>query len=103
MSHERPPAAAPRVVEGELSRLSADVVKRVQVPIDVADWIAEALRESREKRPQVVHSAGSARTGTFAENAGIELDVRSWKPFSFLREAVRHGRLRQPKRAVAGC
>lgn len=33
--------------EEELSRLFADAVKRVQVPADVADWIAEALRESR--------------------------------------------------------
>jgi len=35
------------VREEELSRLFADVVRRVQVPVDVADWIAEALRESR--------------------------------------------------------
>ncbi len=30
-----------------LSRLFADVMKRVQVPIDGANWIAEALRESQ--------------------------------------------------------
>jgi Recombinase zinc beta ribbon domain len=33
------------VREEELSRLFEDVVRRVQIPGDVADWIAEALRE----------------------------------------------------------
>jgi len=27
-----------------------DVLKRVQVPVDVADWIAEALRDSQSDK-----------------------------------------------------
>ena len=151
------------VREEELSRLFADVVKRVQVPIDVADWIAEALRESQDDKERFHRTAvmqlqqqylavqakldrayddrlagritdelwlrksadweaelGSIRRESarherasseyaaavielaknahnlfirqdpreqapFAENAGIELDVRSRKPFSYLR------------------
>jgi site-specific DNA recombinase len=36
--------------EEELSGLSAASVKRVQVPSEVADWIAEALRESQDDK-----------------------------------------------------
>ncbi len=46
--------------EEELSRLFEDVVRRVQIPPDVSDWIAEALRDSqgdkeRFHRPAVMH------------------------------------------------
>ena len=43
----RGPCGNTYVREEELSRLFAEVVKRVQVPVDVADWIAEALRDSQ--------------------------------------------------------
>ena len=39
-------AARPHTCEAELSRLFADVVRRVQIPADIADWIANGLRES---------------------------------------------------------
>jgi site-specific DNA recombinase len=45
------------VREEELSRLFADVVKRVQVPVDVADWIAEALRESQDDKERFHRTA----------------------------------------------
>jgi hypothetical protein len=45
------------VREEELSRLFADVVKRVQVPADVADWIAEALRESQDDKERFHRTA----------------------------------------------
>ena len=67
------------VREEELSRLFADVVKHVQVPIDVAE-----NPRTREKCSQSLYSAGSARTA-FAENADIELHVRPRKSFSGLR------------------
>ena len=38
------------VREEELSRLFEDVVRRVQIPAEVADWIAEALRESHDDK-----------------------------------------------------
>lgn len=38
------------VREEELSRQFADIVKRVQNPTAVADWIAETLRESRDDK-----------------------------------------------------
>ncbi|MPY88377.1 MAG: recombinase family protein [Luteitalea sp.] len=45
------------VREEELSRLFADVVKRIQVPIDVANWIAEALRESQSDKERYHRTA----------------------------------------------
>ena len=45
------------VREEELSRLFADVVRRVQIPIDVADWIAEALRESQDDKERFHRTA----------------------------------------------
>jgi site-specific DNA recombinase len=45
------------VREEELSRLFADVVKRVQIPVDVADWIAEALRESQDDKERFHRTA----------------------------------------------
>ncbi len=36
--------------EEALSTLFEDVVRRVQIPADVADWIAQALRESQRTR-----------------------------------------------------
>ena len=45
------------VREEELSRLFEDVVRRVQIPVDVADWIAEALRESQGDKERFHRSA----------------------------------------------
>ncbi len=45
------------VREEELSSLFADAVKRVQVPADVADWIAEALRESQDDKERFHRTA----------------------------------------------
>ena len=45
------------VREEELSRQFADIVKRVQVPTDVADWIAEALRESQDDKERFHRTA----------------------------------------------
>jgi hypothetical protein len=33
-----------------VSRLFEDVVRRVQIPVEIADWIAEALRESQDDK-----------------------------------------------------
>jgi hypothetical protein len=41
----------------ELSPLLGEVVRRVQVPIDVADWIAEALRESQDDKERFHRTA----------------------------------------------
>jgi site-specific DNA recombinase len=73
------------VREEELSRLFAEVVKRVQVPVHAADLIAEALRDSQDDKERFHRTAVMARTGAFAENAGIELDLRPRKPCSCLR------------------
>lgn len=40
-----------------LSRLFADIVKRVQVPVDVSDSIAEALRESQSDKERYQRTA----------------------------------------------
>ncbi|MDQ3418590.1 MAG: zinc ribbon domain-containing protein [Acidobacteriota bacterium] len=45
------------VREEELSRLFEDVVRRVQIPPDVSDWIAEALRESQGDKERFHRSA----------------------------------------------
>jgi site-specific DNA recombinase len=45
------------VREEELSRLFEEVVRRVQIPVDVADWIAEALRESQGDKERFHRSA----------------------------------------------
>ena len=45
------------VREEELSRLFAEVVKRVQVSTDVAEWIAEALRESQDDKERFHRTA----------------------------------------------
>lgn len=45
------------VREEELSRLFADVVKRVQVPADVADQIADALRQSQADKERFHRTA----------------------------------------------
>lgn len=45
------------VREEELSRLFEDVVRRVQIPPEIADWIAEALRESQDDKEHFHRSA----------------------------------------------
>ena len=40
------------VREEELSRLFAEAVRRIEIPADVADWIAEALRASQADKEQ---------------------------------------------------
>ena len=53
----RGPCGNTYVREEELSRLFAEAVRRVQVPPDVADWIAEALRESADDKERFHRSA----------------------------------------------
>jgi site-specific DNA recombinase len=45
------------VREEELSRLFAEAVSRVQVPVHVADWIAEALRDSQADKERFHRTA----------------------------------------------
>jgi hypothetical protein len=45
------------VREEELSRLFEDVVRRVQISHDVAEWIAEALRESQSDKERFSRAA----------------------------------------------
>jgi site-specific DNA recombinase len=45
------------VREEDLSQLFAGAVKRVQVPPDVADWIAEALRDSKDDKERFHRTA----------------------------------------------
>ena len=45
------------VREEELSKLFAGAVKRVQVPPEVADWIAEALRDSKDDKERFHRTA----------------------------------------------
>jgi len=47
------------VREEELSRLFADVVRRVQIPVDIADWIAKGLRESQADKERFHRTARS--------------------------------------------
>jgi site-specific DNA recombinase len=53
----RGPCGNSYVREEDLSRLFADAVRRVQVPAHVADWIAEALRDSQADKEQFHRTA----------------------------------------------
>jgi hypothetical protein len=61
--HSRAPSASrPRcgntyIREEALSTLFEDVVRRVQIPDDVAEWIAQALRESQEDKERFHRTA----------------------------------------------
>jgi Recombinase/Recombinase zinc beta ribbon domain len=45
------------VRDEELSRLFEDVVRRVQIPVEIADWIADALRESQDDKERFHRTA----------------------------------------------
>jgi hypothetical protein len=70
--------------EAELGSIRRETARHERASSEYAATGSKII-ELAKNAHNLVHSAGAARTGPFAENAGIELDVRSRKPFSCLR------------------